>query len=71
MASCSSRTDWLTCSTCDRCTGYSLFWRGSAAVRSSWGMESSRDEIMPRDRDRGGKWASRKNGFMSDRGESR
>lgn len=46
MANCNSRTEGLTCSTCDRRTGYRRFCRGSAAVRSSCGMESSRWELM-------------------------
>lgn len=46
MANCNSRTEGLPCSTCDRRTGYRRFCRGSAAVRSSCGMESSRWELM-------------------------
>lgn len=41
-----SRTEGLTCSMCDNRTGCSLFCRGSAAVRNSWGIESSLLEVI-------------------------
>lgn len=43
----------LTSSTCDRRTRYSLFCRGSAAVRSSCGIEASRWELITPRRDAG------------------
>lgn len=46
MANCNSRIEGLICSTCDSRTGYSLFCRGSAAVRNSCGIESSRWELI-------------------------